>query len=231
MFGRRLFTFCCVLLAHAAAIGGLSLARVIVPESTPPIVVAVITTQHAPVDVRLPRVATARLVEYRLADVLSPAPTIVIDDGDEVAQQSSAAPIAVSPASNDVQTFDLEVQCPQRAPPAYPPLARRLREQGEVRLRVEIDVQGNIESVAIVNSSGSPRLDAAAQAAIQTWRCKPAERDGRKVRAVAEQTLAFVLAKRDAPGSTKTMGSTDEDDYHGRRRIDGAATDNARDGR
>ena len=63
-------------------------------------------------------------------------------------------------------------------------------------MKVEIDELGRIESVAIVESSGSARLDDAARDAIRSWRCQPAEREGRPVKAVALQTMAFVLEHR-----------------------------------
>jgi protein TonB len=103
-----------------------------------------------------------------------------------------------STGSTATQTLDaeLEVQCPDRAPPRYPLLAKRQHEQGEVRLRVELDESGRITDVAIVGSSGSPRLDDAARAAIESWHCRPAQREGQPVRAVAMQSLAFLLERR-----------------------------------
>ena len=115
---------------------------------------------------------------------------------------SAGAPIApavqVASRSTGPETLagQLELQCPERHPPRYPPTSRREREQGEVRMKVEIDELGRIESVAIVESSGSARLDDAARDAIRSWRCQPAEREGRPVKAVALQTMAFVLEHR-----------------------------------
>jgi len=103
-----------------------------------------------------------------------------------------APPASVQAASENLGAA-LLVQCPERTPPRYPPLSKRLHEQGEVRLRVELDENGRIDRVTIVRSSGSERLDEAARTAIQSWRCRPARLDGRPVRAVALQSLAFEL--------------------------------------
>src|SRR6185295_11789829 len=47
--------------------------------------------------------------------------------------------------------------------PAYPSLARRLREQGRVLLRVHVDTAGNPDEVQLRVSSGFERLDASAR--------------------------------------------------------------------
>jgi protein TonB len=45
----------------------------------------------------------------------------------------------------------------------------------------------------VVTSSGFDRLDAAALAAVRTWRCRAAQRDGQAVRSVALQPFDFTL--------------------------------------
>jgi len=62
-----------------------------------------------------------------------------------------------------------------------------------VVLRVELDEQGNVSASRVATSSGFARLDEAALAAVKTWRCNPARRDGQPVRAVALQPFKFVL--------------------------------------
>jgi periplasmic protein TonB len=50
--------------------------------------------------------------------------------------------------------------------PHYPPESRRIREQGLVVLRVIIDESGHAKQIEIYRSSGHPRLDEAARAAV-----------------------------------------------------------------
>jgi protein TonB len=131
-------------------------------------------------------------------------PTLpVLPEVTEPSMTPSIAPISPLPAiapsrpSGPVSLADeLSVFCPARTAPAYPPQSRRLREQGEVRLRVELDETGRVSAVGIIRTSGYTRLDEAARAAVLTWRCQPATRDGQPVRAVAIQSLAFVLQSR-----------------------------------
>lgn len=57
--------------------------------------------------------------------------------------------------------------------PAYPPISRRLGETGEVRLRVEIGTDGRARQVSVHHSSGFPRLDESAVAAVRAARFAP----------------------------------------------------------
>jgi len=138
--------------------------------------------------------------------LLAPLPVVFVDNAPAIqipvveaaptpspaVHASARAPAAAAPENLGTE---LAVQCPERTPPRYPPLAKRQREQGEVRLKVELDESGRIDRVTIVSSSGSPRLDEAARTAIESWRCRPAQHDGQPVRAVALQSLAFVLER------------------------------------
>lgn len=63
--------------------------------------------------------------------------------------------------------------------PDYPRLSRRLGEQGTVMLRVLVSRQGAATKVLLADSSGSPRLDEAAQEAVRNWRFVPARQAGR----------------------------------------------------
>jgi len=88
---------------------------------------------------------------------------------------------------------ELSVTCPERTPPRYPPASRRMGEAGTVVLRVELDERGNVDAARVHSSSNHSRLDEAAVAAVKTWRCTPAHRDGQPVRATALQPFNFIL--------------------------------------
>jgi protein TonB len=88
---------------------------------------------------------------------------------------------------------ELSVSCPVRSPPEYPRVSRRMNEQGKVILRVALNEEGRVEHVTIRTSSGYSRLDAAAVAAVKTWRCAPAIQNGIAVPAVALQPFVFIL--------------------------------------
>jgi protein TonB len=99
-------------------------------------------------------------------------------------------PKPVGPVTLD---FELSVSCPERTAPGYPPLSRRMGEAGTAVLRVELDEQGQVAIARVATGSGFARLDEAALAAVKSWRCNPAQRNGQPVRAVALQPFKFVL--------------------------------------
>ncbi|MEI9931647.1 MAG: energy transducer TonB [Rhizomicrobium sp.] len=77
------------------------------------------------------------------------------------------------------------------SPPDYPPLARRLGEQGSVRLGLTISATGEVTGATVVQSSGFADLDQmATDWVIGHWKYKPATHDGV---AVPTQTQAVVV--------------------------------------
>ena len=97
------------------------------------------------------------------------------------------------PAVPIMMSSELSLACPDRTAPNYPAISRRLREQGQVKLRVELDETGKITSSRVVESSGHKRLDEAGLEAVKNWHCNAATRNGKAVRAVALQPFDFIL--------------------------------------
>jgi protein TonB len=60
--------------------------------------------------------------------------------------------------------------------PSYPPMSRKLGEQGTAFIRVLVLPDGSAQEVQLKQSSGSPRLDRAALEAVRKWRFVPAKR-------------------------------------------------------
>jgi periplasmic protein TonB len=84
--------------------------------------------------------------------------------------------------------------------PEYPALARRLREQGTLRLRLAIDEKGFVTAATLVSSSGFPRLDEAAVKWIKThWRYAPAMQGAKALSSTAQAIVEFRLQVRAAP--------------------------------
>lgn len=199
-----------VLALHGGVLYGLWSARVIPPPSDavtlfvnfinpPPPQPAprVIPPQVPPRPVKRETPPPVKPPHYHLAaDAVEPLPPpvpVVVPQPDVSPQPSPAPP---KPAGPVTLASELAVACPERTPPVYPPLARRLSETGKVVLRVELDEAGRVSTAQVVTSSGSNRLDAAALAAVRTWRCQPAQRDGQPVRSVATQPFNFTLEGR-----------------------------------
>jgi len=193
---RYAFVFTIVVLLHLLALAAVWFERVKLPRQEESALTVALLMEPTPLrEEKPPEPMPVRLVAPMPA-VLVDVPTIEIPLENEIPAPSApnhpAMPVPVQATTESVST-ELVVQCPERTPPRYPPLAKRQREQGEVRLRVELDENGRIDHVTIVSSSGSPRLDEAARTAIESWRCRPARHDGKPVRAVAMQSLDFVL--------------------------------------
>lgn len=77
--------------------------------------------------------------------------------------------------------------------PVYPPLARRMGEQGKVVLRVLVNSSGTTDRVELRTSSGSRLLDAAALETVKQWRFVPARQGDRPVAAWVLIPITFML--------------------------------------
>lgn len=106
-----------------------------------------------------------------------------------------AAIEAPAPEAVVTLTADLAVHCTHRPTPEYPASARRLRESGRVVVKVWLNANGKVERSQVAQSSGFPRLDNAAIATVERWRCNSATRNGLAVPAIALQPFDFALNK------------------------------------
>ena len=77
--------------------------------------------------------------------------------------------------------------------PQYPAISRQRGEEGDVALRLRIDEKGMVVDVRIVQSSGFPELDAAAERACRHAQFTPGKRDGKPVESSCNITLRFKL--------------------------------------
>jgi len=81
----------------------------------------------------------------------------------------------------------------ENPPPPYPALARRLRLQGTVVLRVLVDVRGRAEDLRVGESSGASILDEAALDAVRAWRFVPARRGSMAIALWVDVPVRFRL--------------------------------------
>lgn len=117
----------------------------------------------------------------------SPAPI-------EPVMAAQAEPIT-APAVEPVEPPRFDLTYLDNPPPDYPRLSRRLGEQGKVILRVLVNAEGRAEQVEVHASSGHPRLDRAAVAAVRAWRFVPARRGAAAVAGWAQVPVNFVFEK------------------------------------
>jgi protein TonB len=125
-----------------------------------PLPVAVIDPTPAPQ-------APAGLVEPQPSAL--PAPVAVADPAP--APPAPAAPARVELPSSNADYLN-------NTPPAYPPLSKRLGEQGKVVVRAYIEINGTASKAEVRSSSGYDRLDQVALQTVLKWRYVPGKRAG-----------------------------------------------------
>ena len=125
-----------------------------------------------------------------------PAPPPVAPATPEPAPQRAAAITVATPATTTPPAPPAEVAAPappapprvdlpsssadylNNPPPPYPPLSKRMGEQGQVVVRVRIEANGSASQAEIQRSSGFDRLDQAALQTVKRWRYVPGKRAG-----------------------------------------------------
>lgn len=105
--------------------------------------------------------------------------------------KETAPPAPAAPATLTQPRFDADYL--SNPAPHYPPLSRRLGEEGKVVLRVHVEPGGRPSQIEIKSSSGSPRLDNAAQEAVSRWKFVPAKRGDEAVAAWVLVPIVFNL--------------------------------------
>jgi protein TonB len=117
----------------------------------------------------------------------APAPSV------PVATQTETKPAPATPASEPVSLARFDAEYLRNPPPTYPPLSRRMGEEGKVILRVSVNAQGGADSVEVKTSSGSPRLDDAAVHTIKKWKFISAKRGDTPVQSWVLVPIIFKL--------------------------------------
>ena len=80
--------------------------------------------------------------------------------------------------------------------PPYHPMARQMRQQGTVVLRLLIDVEGRVERVETVTNDAGRTLEQTAIEAARSWIYKPALKDGVEVKVWKTEQVVFTLDAR-----------------------------------
>jgi len=113
-----------------------------------------------------------------------------------VATQPAPSPVEAllaPPASPPIVAARFDADYLQNPKPFYPPMSRRQGEEGKVVLRVRVSAQGTSLAVDVKLSSGYPRLDAAARAAVEKWRFVAARQGSDAVESTVLVPLNFTL--------------------------------------
>lgn len=143
----------------------------------------------------------------RIVEIPSPVPPVVVSASPApvpptpIASPPAPGPSAdaakpapgPSPSPTSVDQGDLSGRMIAAEPPTYPQDSRRLHEQGTVKLAVLVGVDGRVDEVSILATSGSYRLDRAALGAVRHWRWSPIIRDGVAVMVRGFVSIPFIL--------------------------------------
>ncbi|MES2019027.1 MAG: TonB family protein [Pseudomonadota bacterium] len=117
---------------------------------------------------------------------LAPPPNVVsVTQAPPPAEKAPATPAVVStapaPASGTPKTITAGMEYILPLQTVYPPLSKRMGEQGKVMLRILVDENGKPGQVQVQSSSGFSRLDEAGRQAGLRVQFKPHMEDGRAV--------------------------------------------------
>lgn len=144
---------------------------VVKPKAPPP-------PRRVPAPVPAP--APAPQVPPTVAEPAPTAPAVSVPVAAPSPAPAPAIPPAppVPPAPPQIELPSTNADYLQNPQPRYPPISRRLGEQGQVMLRVLITPDGRARQVEVRRSSGYERLDRVAQETVRDWRFVPGKRNG-----------------------------------------------------
>lgn len=180
------------------------------PAPTPPAPVQVMfAAQVAPVPTPLPPPAKAALPKPIPREKPAPAPQSIIAvapaPNSAPAALTVPAPVLAPPAAQAVPAAVSTAAQPtvtaarfdaaylQNPHPEYPPISRRLGEEGRVLLRVRVTADGRAAAVDVDKSSNFTRLDDAALRGVTRWRFVPARRGDEAIEAMVIVPIVFRL--------------------------------------
>lgn len=147
-------------------------------------------------EVSAPRPQPVPVQARQAQEPAEPAPVVVEPTGAldlPVVAPADPGPPAVAPAPAG-PVAGVRLQYASAPPPPYPRRELADRVEGQVLLRVLVDVDGRPLDVVVERSSGNRNLDRAAQQHIlRHWTFHPAMQDGRAVQAVGLVPISYKL--------------------------------------
>jgi protein TonB len=122
-------------------------------------------------------VATAATQPSAIAPAaVAPSTATTSSDRPTAAATNTASVASPVPARVELPSSDADYL--NNPKPPYPPLSKRMGEQGKVVIRTLIGADGVAQEASIHQSSGFDRLDQAALATARKWRYVPGKRAG-----------------------------------------------------
>jgi protein TonB len=133
------------------------------PKPLPPKVKRKLAQRDVPAQTIAP-LALAPLAEFVPPEIA----TLQLTPSPALATAGEGSPRSEPMSAKIPPRFDADYL--QNPAPAYPPVSRRLGEQGQVMLRVLVDSNGLPEKIEVQLASGFERLDRAAIDTVAHWR-------------------------------------------------------------
>jgi protein TonB len=158
------------------------------PVSTPkpqPAPVAPVVSKPRPVLAMTPE---QQPVAASTPTVAPPAPV-----APEPVARVAANPGPAAPVAAPISAARFNAAYLNNPEPKYPPLSRRLGEEGKVLLKVRVSSDGTAAMVDLEKSSNFDRLDEAARQAVARWRFIPAKRGDEPIEASVIVPIVFRL--------------------------------------
>lgn len=186
------------------------------PPRSPAVTARTAAAPPAPAPVRMPAPPRGPAALPLVAAVDAPQPARVAvppaAESPSPVPAVEALPAAAAPTAPAVSPAPVAAPAPAPAPqprtvsatavqylvppaPEYPAASSRLRETGTVVVQVLIGEDGTARELRVMRSSGHPRLDAAALAAMRKARFRPYTEEGRALAVWAPAPIEFELEK------------------------------------
>ncbi|TNC93455.1 MAG: periplasmic protein TonB, partial [Stygiobacter sp.] len=123
----------------------------------------------------------------------SPASDAATGASDDMIE--TAAPPLQSPAPTAIAATapGYHLGAVETPAPTYPFAARKRRRQGLVLVQLDVGIDGRVDRVVLLESSGDSALDEAAMATLGRWRLRPASENNRPVPGRVEVPVRFRL--------------------------------------
>ncbi|WP_246290949.1 energy transducer TonB [Paraburkholderia fynbosensis] len=149
------------------------------------------TATPAPVAPRAPLTPTENAAPSATAQPAPAVPTPLPATAPANESAPATAPtLAESATPRNVAHIDCAIPKPD-----YPDSSMRRGENGTAIVRFVVGLSGRIETTQLQKSSGYPRLDEAALAAVHASVCQPYRENGAAVRAAYSQSFVFGLTE------------------------------------
>ncbi len=78
--------------------------------------------------------------------------------------------------------------------PEYPDELRKREVEGQLKLKVLIDIQGKVKELEIIKSSGFEKMDNAALKAVKEWKFSPGKKDKKTVESIIIVPISFKIS-------------------------------------